>query len=120
FQDQSALPVDDRGHSGRAPLMSTTLADYAAPNPISRNRSGIIGRAVDRYEGPLKVSGTAPYAYEVETPSPPVYGVVIGAEIACGLVTAVDDAAARGAPGVKLVWHAFSRPENQPEMGARS
>jgi xanthine dehydrogenase YagR molybdenum-binding subunit len=100
--------------------MSTTLADYAAPNPISRNRSGIIGRAVDRYEGPLKVSGTAPYAYEVETPSPPVYGVVIGAEIACGLVTAVDDAAARAAPGVKLVWHAFSRPENQPEMGARS
>jgi xanthine dehydrogenase YagR molybdenum-binding subunit len=100
--------------------MSNTLADYAAPNPISRNRSGIIGRAVDRYEGPLKVSGTAPYAYEVETPSPPVYGVVIGAEIACGRVSAVDDAAARAAPGVKLVWHAFNRPENQPERGARS
>ncbi len=100
--------------------MSTTLEDYAAPNPISRNRSGIIGRAVDRYEGPLKVTGTAPYAYEVETPSPPVYGVVVGSRIGCGLVTAVDDAAARAAPGVKLVWHAFSRPANQPEHGARS
>ena len=52
-------------------MASTTLADYAAPNPISRNRSGIIGRAVDRYEGPLKVSGTAPYAFEVATPAPP-------------------------------------------------
>ncbi|HEX4198584.1 MAG TPA: xanthine dehydrogenase family protein molybdopterin-binding subunit [Caulobacteraceae bacterium] len=100
--------------------MSTTLADYAAPNPISRNRSGVIGRAVDRYEGPLKVSGTAPYAYEVETPSPPVYGVLVEAAIGCGVVTAVDDAAARAAPGVKLVWHAFHRPADQPEKGARS
>src|ERR1019366_6837900 len=120
FQDQSALPVDDRGHSGRPPLMSTTLADYAAPNPISRNRSGIIGRAVDRYEGPLKVSGTAPYAYEVETPSPPAYGVVIGATIGRGRVSAVDDAAGGAPPGVKLVWHAFSRPPGQAATGARS
>ena len=100
--------------------MSTTLADYAAPNPISRNRSGIIGRAVDRYEGPLKVSGTAPYAYEVETPSPPAYGVMIGAEIGRGRVARVDDAAARAAPGVKLVWHAFNPPPGQIGAGARS
>jgi xanthine dehydrogenase YagR molybdenum-binding subunit len=100
--------------------MSTTLEDYAAPNPISRNRSGIIGRAVDRYEGPLKVSGTAPYAYEVETPSAPAYGVVIGAEIGRGRVSAVDDRAARAALGVKLVWHAFSPPPGQSEAGARS
>ena len=100
--------------------MSTTLEDYAAPNPISRNRSGVIGRAVDRYEGPLKVSGTAPYAYEVETPAPPVYGVVIGAEIATGQVSGVDDAAARASPGVQLVWHAFNPPPGQAEKGARS
>ena len=78
-----------------------------APQPDQPNRSGIIGRAVDRYEGPLKVSGTAPYAYEVGRPSPPAYGVLVGAEIGCGDVTAVDDAAARAAPGVKLVWHAL-------------
>ncbi|HXQ46379.1 MAG TPA: xanthine dehydrogenase family protein molybdopterin-binding subunit [Caulobacteraceae bacterium] len=100
--------------------MSTTLEDYAAPNPISRNRSGVIGRAVDRYEGPLKVTGTAPYAYEVETPAPPVYGVVIGAEIATGRVSGVDDAAARASPGVQLIWHAFNPPPGQAEKGARS
>jgi xanthine dehydrogenase YagR molybdenum-binding subunit len=101
-------------------MPSSTLADYAAPHPINRNRSGVIGRAVDRYEGPLKVSGTAPYAYEVETPSPPVYGVIVDAAIGRGRVTAVDDSAARAAPGVKLVWHAFNAPGGMGPKGARS
>ena len=101
-------------------MASTTLADYAAPNPISRNRSGIIGRAVDRYEGPLKVSGTAPYAFEVATPAPPAYGALVGAAIGFGEVSAVDDAAARAVPGVKLVWHAFAKPDGQGEHGARA
>src|SRR6185312_7372391 len=120
LQDPAHPPADDSRARQRSRLMSTTLEDYAAENPISRNRSGIIGRAVDRYEGPLKVTGTAPYAYEVETPSPPAYGVLLGASIGCGVVSAVDDAAARAAPGVKLVWHHFSKPANQPERGARS
>jgi xanthine dehydrogenase YagR molybdenum-binding subunit len=98
----------------------SSIADYALPNPINRNRSGIIGRPVDRYEGPLKVSGTAPYAFEVKTPSPPAYGVFVTAEIGCGEITAVDDAAARAAPGVKLVWHAFNPPPGQGEAGAKA
>ncbi len=100
--------------------MPPTLEDYARPNPISINRSGIIGRAVDRYEGPLKVSGAAAYAFEVETPAPPAYGVLIGAEIAAGRVSGVDDDAARASPGVKLVWHAFHAPSGQAAAGARS
>jgi xanthine dehydrogenase YagR molybdenum-binding subunit len=98
----------------------SSIADYALPNPISRNRSGIIGRPVDRYEGPLKVSGTAPYAYEVKTPSPPAYGVFVTAEIGCGEITAVDDVAAAAAPGVKLIWHAFNPPPGQGEAGAKA
>ncbi|HEY2707336.1 MAG TPA: xanthine dehydrogenase family protein molybdopterin-binding subunit [Caulobacteraceae bacterium] len=98
----------------------SSITDYALPNPINQNRQGIIGRAVDRYEGPLKVSGTAPYAYEVKTPSPAAYGVMVGAAIGCGLVTAVDDVAAKAAPGVKLVWHIFDQPPGQGEAGAKS
>jgi len=98
----------------------SSVADYARPNPVNQNRSGVIGRAVDRYEGPLKVSGQAPYAHEVETPSPPAYGVLVGAEIGCGEVTAIDDAAARAAPGVLLVWHPFDPPPNQGEKGAKT
>ena len=98
----------------------SSIADYAQPNPVNQNKSGIIGRAVDRYEGPLKVSGTAPYAYEVETPSPPAYGALVTASIGCGAVIGVDDAAARAAPGVKLVWHVFDPPSGQGEAGAKA
>ncbi|HZZ34468.1 MAG TPA: xanthine dehydrogenase family protein molybdopterin-binding subunit, partial [Caulobacteraceae bacterium] len=87
-----------------------SVTDYALPNPVSDNRSGIIGRAVDRYEGPLKVSGTAPYAHEVKTPSPPAYGFVIGAVIGSGRVTAIDAKDALSAAGVHFVWSVFNAP----------
>jgi len=95
-------------------------AEAPPPNPIARNRSGIIGRPVDRYEGPLKVSGVAPYAYEARTPAPPAYGVLVGARIGCGRVVAVDDRAARAAPGVLLVWHPFAPPPGIAPSGGKS
>ena len=82
----------------------SSVSDWEAPNPVKENRSGLIGKAVDRYEGPLKVTGTAAYAYEVVPPSPPAYGVMVAATIARGRITAVDIAAAEAAPGVHLVW----------------
>jgi len=93
----------------------SSVADWALPNPVSENRSGLIGKAVDRYEGPLKVTGTAPYAYEVEPPAPPAYGVMVPATIARGRITGVDTAEAEASPGVHLVWTHL----NAPEQGAR-
>lgn len=89
----------------------SSVADWAQPNPVKDNRSGIIGKAVDRYEGPLKVTGTAPYAYEVEPPSPPVFGVLVPAAIAKGRIAAVDTAEAEAAPGVLLVWTHLNVPD---------
>ena len=95
--------------------MSSVLDWEATPNPVKANRAGIIGKAVDRYEGPLKVSGTAPYAYEVEPPSPPAYGVLVSAPIAKGAITAIDTAEAEASPGVLLVW----THRNVPAQGPR-
>lgn len=92
----------------------SSVEDYARPNPVHENRSGLIGKGVDRYEGKLKVSGTAPYAYEVETPSPPAYGVMVPAEIARGRMTAIETAAAEAAPGVLLVWTHLNAPAQAP------
>jgi xanthine dehydrogenase YagR molybdenum-binding subunit len=92
----------------------SSVSDWEPTNPVKENRSGLIGKAVDRYEGPLKVSGTAPYAYEVETPSPAAYGVMVGAEIATGRVRGVDIALARAAPGVHFVWTHENAPKQAP------
>src|SRR5262249_32860974 len=93
---------DRRGARGEGPMSSVN--DWAGTNPIKEARSGVCGAGVDRYEGPLKVTGTAPYAYEVQPPSPPAYGVMIGAAIAAGRVSGADTAEAEASPGVKLVW----------------
>lgn len=92
----------------------TSVSEWAKPNPVTENRSGVIGKPIDRYEGPLKVTGTAPYAYEVEPPSPAAYGVVVPAAVARGRIAAIDTAAAEAAPGVSLVWTHRNVPEQAP------
>ncbi|MFN3513169.1 MAG: molybdopterin cofactor-binding domain-containing protein [Phenylobacterium sp.] len=97
----------------------SSVADWARPNPIHENRSGLIGKGVDRYEGPLKVTGTAPYAYEVVPPAPPLYGFLVGASIARGRIASVETAEAEAAPGVRLVWTHRNAPAQAPR-GARA
>ena len=92
----------------------SSVHDWDGPNPVKDNRSGLIGKGVDRYEGPLKVTGTAPYAYEVEPPSPPAYGVMVGAAIAVGRISGVDIAEAEASPGVLAVWTHRNVPEQAP------
>lgn len=97
----------------------SSVSDWDVPNPVKENRSGLIGKGVDRYEGPLKVTGTAPYAYEVQPPSPPAYGVMVGATIAAGRITDVDTAAAEASPGVLAVWTHRNVPA-QPPRGTKA
>ena len=74
----------------------------ATTNPIDKLR--YIGRATDRIDGPLKTTGTAPYAYEQHEAAPnAAYGVVLGAAIAKGRIASMDTSAALRAPGVLAV-----------------
>ncbi|MBC7381018.1 MAG: xanthine dehydrogenase family protein molybdopterin-binding subunit, partial [Burkholderiaceae bacterium] len=71
----------------------------ATTNPIDQLK--IVGQPVDRIDGPLKTTGTAPYAYERHDEAPnAAYGWVVGAGIARGRIASMDLAAARSAPGV--------------------
>lgn len=71
----------------------------AGTNPIDRMR--VVGKPLDRIDGPLKTSGTAPYAYEHHREAPdPAYGYVVGAAVAKGRVRSIDLDAARQSPGV--------------------
>jgi xanthine dehydrogenase YagR molybdenum-binding subunit len=74
----------------------------ATTNPI--DQLAIVGQPISRVDGPLKTTGTAPYAYERhEVDVDPAYGVVVGSAISKGRITSMELDAARGAPGVLAI-----------------
>lgn len=76
------------------------------------DKSRIVGQSTQRIDGPLKTTGTAPYAYErhdvVENQA---YGYIVGAAIAKGRIISMDTSLARSAPGVLAV---VAAPETKP------
>ncbi len=71
----------------------------ATKNPIDQLK--VVGQPVDRVDGSLKTTGTAPYAYDRhDVATSPAYGYVVPAGIAKGRIAAMDTGAARAAPGV--------------------
>ncbi|SEM53157.1 xanthine dehydrogenase YagR molybdenum-binding subunit [Luteibacter sp. UNCMF331Sha3.1] len=84
----------------------------ATTNPIDQLK--VVGKPVDRVEGPLKTTGTARYAYERHDVAPDhAYGVIVGAGIAKGRIRSIDTARAKSAPGVLAVVTA----ENAGKLG---
>lgn len=74
----------------------------ATTNPIDQLK--VVGQSVDRIDGPMKATGTAPYAYERYDVAPnPAYGHVVGSAIAKGRIVSMDLAAAKAAPGVLVI-----------------
>ncbi len=84
----------------------------ATMNPIDRAR--VVGQPIDRIDGPLKVCGSAPYAYERHDAAPnAAYGWMVGSAIAKGTINSIDTREAEAAPGVlAVVTHA-----NAGELG---
>ncbi|MCC2960364.1 xanthine dehydrogenase family protein molybdopterin-binding subunit [Massilia sp. IC2-278] len=71
----------------------------ATTNPIDQLK--VIGKPVDRIDGPMKTTGTARYAYEQHEAAPnAAYGYVVGATIAKGRIASMELDAARRSPGV--------------------
>jgi xanthine dehydrogenase YagR molybdenum-binding subunit len=79
----------------------------AAINPIDRMK--VVGQPHDRIDGPLKTTGTAPYAYERhDVVANQAYGYIVGSAIAKGRITAMMLDEARAAPGVIAIVTAAS------------
>jgi xanthine dehydrogenase YagR molybdenum-binding subunit len=74
----------------------------ATTNPIDQLK--VVGKPTDRVDGPLKTTGTAPYAYERHDVAPKAaYGYVIGSAIAKGRIASIDTIDAKSAPGVLAI-----------------
>ena len=91
------------------------LDEPMGQTPLDRP-GGLVGQPLDRLDGPLKVTGHAPYAYEYREGAPAAYGFLVEATIAKGRLTAIDTAAAEKAPGVLLV----ATYKNAPKQGPSS
>ena len=72
------------------------------PDPLSRQRHGLIGAPVSRIDGPLKVKGAARFAAEFALDGM-AYVALAYSTIAKGRIATIDTAAAERAPGVVLV-----------------
>jgi xanthine dehydrogenase YagR molybdenum-binding subunit len=81
---------------------------------LDANRQRLIGAPMNRVDGPLKVCGRAPYAYEYAGAGQTAYGMIVNAGAATGRIEALDTAAAERAPGVLLVL----THRNTPPQGA--
>ena len=86
----------------------------APHNPLDQNHQGLMGRPMDRVDGHLKVTGRAPYAYEVKENARPAYGWIVEATISKGQVTSVDTQAAERSPGVLMVMTHRNAPKQAP------
>lgn len=74
----------------------------ATTNPIDQLK--VVGQPVDRFEGKLKTTGTATYAYEYHDIAGDVaFGYILGAGIARGRITSIDTRQTEAAPGVLAV-----------------
>src|SRR5256885_11884144 len=74
----------------------------ATLNPIDQLKT--IGQPMNRIDGLLKTTGTAPYAYERhDVVQHPAYGYVVGSAIAKGRIRSIGLAQASRAPGVLAI-----------------
>ncbi|SOE01594.1 xanthine dehydrogenase family protein molybdopterin-binding subunit [Blastococcus haudaquaticus] len=73
----------------------------------------LVGAGVDRIDGPAKVRGTAPYAYEQDPGEPIAHLAVVQSTVNRGRISRLDPSRAEALPGVLAVL----TPANAPRLG---
>ena len=105
----------------------TLVMDDPVEHSLLDGAQGVIGRPIDRVDGPLKVSGRATYAAEYALDDL-AYGYLVAAPFGRGTVLGLDVEAAKAMPGVIDVvidYETFLRNAQQggeteaPEQGVR-
>ena len=95
-----------------APPKPDTWGPAGNPDPLV-NRRGLIGAPISRLDGPLKVTGAARYAAEVQMERL-VYASLAFSNIPKGRLATLEVAAAESAPGVVLVMTYRNAPRMNP------
>ncbi len=83
------------------------------PDPLIRQKHGLVGTPVSRIDGPLKVKGAARFAAEIPLENM-VYAALAHSTIPRGRIVTLDVASAEAAAGVVLVMTYRNAPRLQP------
>ena len=98
------------------PLAPDSWIPGGVPDPLIRQKHGLIGTPVSRLDGPLKVQGAARFAAEVPFENM-VYAALVYSTIPSGRIATLDTEAAGAAPGVALVMTHRNAPRlNRPAL----
>jgi xanthine dehydrogenase YagR molybdenum-binding subunit len=103
--------------------------DAAAPAATNRKdmKTASVGKPLDRVDGRRKITGTAPYAAELQHDHL-AHAFLVQSTIAKGRIAAIDTAAAKGSPGVLAILthentpkfqQAGSGPKGQPTQSGK-
>ncbi len=88
------------------------MTDVALP-PDTSVEHKVIGRPMDRVDGPLKVRGAAPYASDVTYPDM-THAALVQSTVAAGRIRRIDTSRAEAVPGViAVITH-----EDSPALGS--
>lgn len=78
------------------------------PAALEQGQQGVLGKPLDRIDGPAKVTGAALYAYE-GAPADVAYAAIVGTPVGSGIIKSIDATAAEALPGVIAVIHGDPR-----------
>lgn len=84
-----------------------------SPDPLIRQKHGLIGTSVSRLDGPQKVSGTAQFAAEFPMENM-LYASLLYSTIPKGNISQLDVTPAEASPGVVLVMTHKNAPRMKP------
>jgi xanthine dehydrogenase YagR molybdenum-binding subunit len=83
------------------------------PDPLIRSQHGHVGKPLSRLDGPLKVSGQAPFASEFPMDGM-VYAAIVFSTVAKGRIASIETDEAEAAPGVVAVMTHHNAPRMKP------
>jgi xanthine dehydrogenase YagR molybdenum-binding subunit len=105
--------MSSAGSRPAIPIVPEGWTPKAGPDPVGRDKHGLIGAQVSRLDGPLKVRGEARFAAEYVMKDM-VYASLRYSTVARGHITSLDTGAAEAANGVVLVMTYRNAPRMQP------
>ncbi len=94
-------------------LARESFSPDAPPDPLARQKHGLMGTQVSRVDGLLKVTGAARFAAEFPLDGM-AYAALVYSTIAKGRIATLDTAAAEAAAGVALVMTHRNAPRLNP------